>query len=79
MQVLAAWERSRGGLPLMGAYPGIVAMKHVGGMTDHRLAGIPVNVDPSSPATSSITRGSDMGKLHLASSCVGMDEFVMHP
>jgi len=48
-------------------------------MTDHRLAGIPVNVDPSSPATSSITRGSDMGKLHLASSSVGMDEFVMHP
>ena len=78
MNIIGAWERAQGFLPVFGAYQGIVTLMHVGGMTDHRIFGLPLHSDNINPGTHSLHRGSHMGELHRASSMYGIDECFCH-
>jgi len=77
MRVIAAWERSQDGLPLSCAYTGIVAAMHLGGMTAHRLFGLPITSTAGETAGSSISRGSEKGQLLAAGSAIIVDEAFM--
>ena len=78
IKLICAWERAQGHIPLVGAYTGIVATLHLGGMTDHRIWGLSIDTDVFNPGRSSLTRGSEMGALHRASSLYAIDEVFMH-
>lgn len=77
MRVIAAWERSQGNLPLSCAFTGIVAAMHIGGVTCHRLCGLPISSDDVTGGASSITRNSEMGMLLRAGSAIICDESYM--
>ena len=77
MRAIAAWERSQEGLPLSCAYTGIVAAMHLGGMTAHRLFGLPITSSAGETAGSSISRGSEKGQLLAAGSAIIVDEAFM--
>ena len=78
VDIIGAWERSRGYLPVFGAYTGIVALLHVLGMTDHRLFGLPVDNDESAPGISKIRPSDALGELLAAATMIGLDEVLMH-
>lgn len=75
---IGAWERSKGHLPVFGAYTGIVALLHILGMTDHRLFGLPIDNDTSAPRLSKIKASDGMGQLLAALDMLGLDEVLMH-
>jgi hypothetical protein len=59
------------------AYTGIVAAMHLGGMTAHRLFGLPITSTAGETAGSSISRGSEKGQLLAAGSAIIVDEAFM--